>query len=224
MTLNTRAWFGFLFLALVVGGILFGGAGAFQYWQAWIYLAAFFGSCALITIYLMQHDPALLERRVNAGPVAETKTSQQVIQSFAALAFIALLSISAIDHRLAWSSVPLLATVLGDLLVLAGLYFVFRVFRENTFTSATIEVARDQKVISTGPYAFVRHPMYAGALLYLVGTPLALGSYWGLIALVAMVPVLILRSLDEERFLAKDLPGYAAYTSKVKYRLVPGVF
>jgi protein-S-isoprenylcysteine O-methyltransferase Ste14 len=117
-----------------------------------------------------------------------------------------------------------LAVVAGDLLVAVGFYFIFLVYRENTFTSATIEVAEDQKVISTGPYAIVRHPMYASALLYLVGTPLALGSFWGFVPLLAMAPFLIWRLFDEEKFLAENLPGYAAYQKKVTHRIVPGIW
>ena len=105
-----------------------------------------------------------------------------------------------------------------------GFYFIFRVYRENTYTSATIEVAAGQTVISTGPYAIVRHPMYASALLYLTGTPLALASYWGLIPLAAMLPFLMWRLFDEERFLVENLPGYADYQQKVRHRLVPGVW
>ena len=114
--------------------------------------------------------------------------------------------------------------VAGDVLVAIGFCFIFRVYRENTFTSATIEVAEDQTVISTGPYAIVRHPMYASASLYLLGTPLALGSYWGLVPIAAMMPFLIWRLLDEERFLAKNLPGYTEYQKRVRHRLVPFVW
>jgi protein-S-isoprenylcysteine O-methyltransferase Ste14 len=114
--------------------------------------------------------------------------------------------------------------ILGDILVVIGLYFIFLVYKENTYTSATIEVAEGQKVISTGPYALVRHPMYASALLYIIGTPLALGSYWGFLALAFMVSFLIWRLFDEEKFLTKNLPGYAEYRKKVHYRLVPYVW
>jgi protein-S-isoprenylcysteine O-methyltransferase Ste14 len=120
--------------------------------------------------------------------------------------------------------VPLPVVITGDLLVATGLYFTFLVYKENTFTSATIEVAENQKVVSTGPYALVRHPMYASALFYLIGMPLALGSLWGLLALVFMLPFLLWRLLDEERFLAKNLPGYTEYQKKVHHHLVPYVW
>jgi len=109
-------------------------------------------------------------------------------------------------------------------LVAIGFYFIFLVYKENSFTSATIEVAENQKVISTGPYALVRHPMYASASLYLIGTPLALGSYWGFLVLVGMMPLLIWRLFDEERFLANHLPGYREYQKKVQHRLVPYIW
>ena len=114
--------------------------------------------------------------------------------------------------------------VIGDLLVAVGFYFIYRVYRENTYTSATIEIAAGQTVISTGPYAIVRHPMYASASLYLLGTPLALGSYWGLVPLLVMVPALVWRLNDEERFLAEGLDGYTEYQRRVRYRLVPGIW
>lgn len=143
---------------------------------------------------------------------------------FASIAFIALLVVPALDYRFGWSAAPLPVVIAGDVFVAVGLYFIFLVYRENTFTSATIEVAENQRVISTGPYALVRHPMYASALLYLIGTPLALGSYWGLLAVVFMLPVLIWRLFDEKKFLANNLPGYVEYQNKVRYRLVPNVW
>jgi protein-S-isoprenylcysteine O-methyltransferase Ste14 len=135
--------------------------------------------------------------------------------------FIALLVVPALDYRFGWSGVPLPLVITGDTLVAIGFYFIFLVYRENTFTSATIEVAENQKVISTGPYALARHPMYASALLYLIGTPLALGSYWGFLALLFVMSFLIWRLFDEETFLAKNLPGYTEYQKKVQHRLVP---
>ncbi len=220
-TVNIRAFAGLLQLLIVMAAIIFLPAWTLDYWQAWIFLALFFASVLAITLYLMKNDPKLLERRTNAGPGAEHNTRQNVIQSFAALAFIAMFVVSALDHRFAWSTVPPYVTVLGDILVVLGLYFVFLVFKENTFASGTIEVGDEQRVVSTGPYAFVRHPMYIGALVMLLGVPLALGSCWGLIAIVPMTIVLVARLLDEERFLAKNLTGYYEYQGKVKYHLLP---
>jgi protein-S-isoprenylcysteine O-methyltransferase Ste14 len=120
--------------------------------------------------------------------------------------------------------VPFGSVVAGNALVAIGFSLILLVYRENTFSSATIEVATNQQVISTGPYAVVRHPMYASASLYLLGTPLALGSYWGLVPIAATVPFLIWRLIDEERFLSVNLPGYPEYQRRVRHRLVPFVW
>jgi protein-S-isoprenylcysteine O-methyltransferase Ste14 len=222
--MNRRAWFALIALTLIMGLLLFGSAGTIRYWPAWVYLSVFTGASLLTTLDLMKRDPALLERRMTGGPAAEKETAQRVIMLFTSLGFIALLVVPALDHRFGWSVVPLSVVLGGGVLVALGFYFIALVYRENSFASATIEVAAGQRVITTGPYAIVRHPMYASALLYLFGTPLALGSYWGLLALVAMFPFLIWRLLDEERLLARDLPGYAEYQSRVRYRLVPFVW
>jgi protein-S-isoprenylcysteine O-methyltransferase Ste14 len=222
--LNARAWLSLAVLALVMGLLVFVPAGTIHYWQAWVYLSIFFGASALTTLYLMKHDPALLERRMKGGPTAEKRPTQKLIMLGASFGFIALLVVPALDVRFGRSLPSPGVVLLGDALVIAGFYFISLVYRENTFTSATIEVAKDQKVISTGPYAIVRHPMYAGALLYLLGTPLALGSYRGLLLFAAMVPFLLWRLADEERFLSTNLPGYTEYRKRVRHRLVPFVW
>jgi protein-S-isoprenylcysteine O-methyltransferase Ste14 len=182
------------------------------------------GASFLTTLYLIKNDPALLQRRMSGGPTAEKEATQRVIMFFASVGFIALLVVPALDHRFGWSTVPFYGVVAGDILVAIGFSFIFLVYRVNTFTSATIEVAANQKVISTGPYAIVRHPMYAGASLYLIGTPLALGSCWGLLPLGAMLPFLIWRPVDEEHLLARNLPGYTEYQKQVPHRLVPRIW
>ena len=211
-------------LAVVMGLLLFLAAGTAHYWQAWAYLAVFFGASLLITLYLMKSDPALLARRLTGGPTAEKEKSQKVTMLFASIGFIALLVVPALGRRFMWSGVPLLVVIAGDILTALGFYIIFLVYKENTFAAATIKVTDDQRVISTGLYAVVRHPMYAGALLYLLGTPFALGSSWGLLVLAAMMPFLLWRLFDEERFLSKNLPGYAEYCAKVRWRLIPGIF
>ena len=219
--LRTKTSLSLVALAVVTGLLLFVPAGTTRYPQGWVYLAVFTGASLLTSLYLIWKDPALLQRRMRGGPTAEKETAQKIIMFFASIGFIALLVVSAFDYRFGWSSVPVAVEIAGDLLVAIGFYFIFLVYKENSFTSATIEVAENQKVISTGPYALVRHPMYASAFLYLIGTPLALGSYWGLLALVFMAPFLIWRLLDEERFLEKNLPGYREYQKKVRHHLVP---
>jgi protein-S-isoprenylcysteine O-methyltransferase Ste14 len=224
MSLSSRAWLSLAFLALVMGLTLFLTAGTIRFWQGWIYLALFFACAALTTIYVIREDPALLERRMSGGPTAEQRPVQKVIQLFTSLGFIGLHIVPALDRRFGWSAVPLYGVLAGDVLLAIGFYFIFLVYQANTFASATIEVAADQRVIATGPYAIVRHPMYASALLLLLGTPIALGSYWGVTALAVIVPSLLWRILDEERLLTEQLPGYADYQRNVRYRLLPGIW
>ena len=222
--LNVKAWVALAALAVVMGLLLFVPAGTIYYWQAWVYLSIFTGASVLTTLYLLKHDQALLERRMSGGPTAEKRPAQKFIMLCTSIGFIALLVVPALDRRFGWSSVVLGVVIAGDVIVAIGLYLISLVYRENTFTSATIEVAENQKVISTGPYAIVRHPMYASASLYLFGTPLALGSYWGLIPIAAMMPFLIWRLFDEERMLASNLPGYTEYQKRVRHRLIPFVW
>jgi protein-S-isoprenylcysteine O-methyltransferase Ste14 len=172
-------------------------------------------------VYLARHDPKLLERRLSAGPWAEKEPTQKIIMILAMLGFAALPVFSALDWRFHWSPVPPWVSLVGAALIALGYLGIFFVFRENSYGASTIQVVEGQQVISTGPYSVVRHPMYASALVMLAGIPLALGSWWGLLAALLMVPILIWRLLDEERLLHEKLPGHTAYTRKVRYRLVP---
>lgn len=224
MLLIVRSFAGLIFLLAVMSAALYFAGGGAGYWQAWTFLTVFGVCVLLITLYLMVKDRALLERRTQAGPVAEQRGIQQIIQAIASLAFIAVFIVSALDHRFGWTNPPDWAVPLGNALVALGLLIVFFVFRENTFTSGTIEIAKDQHVISTGPYALVRHPMYAGALIMLAGVPLALDSWAGLLALIPLKLAIMARAVDEERFLAEQLPGYDAYRAKVRNRLMPLVW
>lgn len=224
INLAAKTTLGFAYLILLLALGLFVPAWTLHFWQAWLYLFLFASSSAAITIYLWKRDQALLSRRVSAGPISEKTRTQKIIQLFASLAFVAILVVPSLDFRFRWSYVPLWLVLAGDLLVMLGFYIVFRVFRVNTFTAATIEVAAQQTVVSTGPYAHVRHPMYSGALIMLLGTPLALASWWGLLPFAFMLAVIVVRLLDEEKLLLADLPGYAEYTARVKYRLVPLVW
>jgi protein-S-isoprenylcysteine O-methyltransferase Ste14 len=223
-TLAAKTILGFTQLALFMGVLLFLPAGTLNYWQAWVYLSVFVAASVLITIYLWKYDRHLLESRVKVGPRAEKEKTQKSIQLLASLAFIAILVLPSLDRRFLWSDVPRVFVITGDALVALGFYAVFLVYKENTFTSATIEVAPNQRVISTGPYAFVRHPMYSGALVMLFGTPLALGSWWGLLMWVPMAFVIALRLLEEEKFLQKSLSGYMEYCQKVKFHLAPYIW
>jgi len=224
MSLATKALSSVLLLGVIMGVVIFVAAGTLNYWQAWVYLLIFTGISFLTTIYLIKNDPELLKRRLRGGPTAETRTSQRVIMAFTSLGFIGLLVVPGLDRRFEWSRVPVYEVIVGDTLVAIGFYFIFLVYKENTYTSATIEIAADQKVIDSGPYALVRHPMYASALLYLLGTPLSLGSYWGLVPFVVIVPFLLWRIFDEEKMLIGELAGYDKYHRRVRYRLIPGLW
>ena len=212
---------GFAFLMLVLALALFIPAGSLSFWQAWVYLAVWAVCVILITGYLIKNDQALLAGRVQAGPVAETQKSQKIIQSLASVCFIGLFIVPGLDFRFGWSNVSPLVSLIADGFVALGFFIVFLTFRENSYTRATIEVSSEQKVVTTGPYRMVRHPMYAGALLLLIVTPLALGSWVAVPFSLPLILVIVVRLLDEEKFLAKNLTGYPEYCQKVRYHLVP---
>lgn len=211
----------FLFGAVVLGILLFLPAWTFNYWQAWVFIVVFGISTNAIGVYLSLKDPELLERRKKGGPIAETRMAQKIIISLAFLSLIGVMVFSALSYRFGWSPVPAYVALLGDLLVALGLFVDLLVFRQNSYGGTSIEVVSEQKVISTGLYARVRHPMYGGVLIMVAGIPLALGTWWGLAIIPLTLPILIWRILDEEEMLRKELPGYTEYMQKVRYRLVP---
>jgi len=214
----------FLIGAVVLGVLLFLPAWTLNYWQAWVFIVVFMTSVSVIGLYLALKDPALLERRKKFGPSQEQSPAQKIIISIGILALLGVFVFSALAHRFEWSPLPAYGSLVGDALVALGLFINLLVFKENTYGGATIETVADQKVISTGPYALVRHPMYVGVLIMLIGIPLALDAWWSLAIIALAAPGLIWRILDEEKFLTKDLPGYVEYTQKVRYRLVPYVW
>jgi len=218
-TIVRTAWFiGILAVALFLPAL------TLAWWQAWVYLAAFSASCIVSTAYFLKHDPALVARRLRAGPQAEKEPTQKVIQTVMAGTFILLFVFPGLDRLFGWSRVPAWISLAADLGVVIGFVIIFYVFKANSFAASTIEIGDQQRVVTTGPYAIVRHPMYAGALLMLASTPLALGSWWGLLLIVPVVGALAWRLIDEERFLVANLPGYAAYRGQTRYRLVPGLW
>ena len=196
------------------------GVWAFGFWQAWTYVAISLVSGAAIVAYLKRADPKLLERRLR-GPGAEKETSQKLTQLAAAIAFFGTIVLCLLDHRFSWSHVPVVVTIAGCALLVFGYLVIFLSLRENTFAAVNVAVESGQKVISTGPYAIVRHPYYIGLLLWILATPLALGSWWGLLMLAPMVLVIASRIRYEERFLNEHLRGYASYCESLRYRLVP---
>ena len=187
-------------LALAMGALIFVPAGTLDYWQAWLFLGCYFGASVVVSLWLMRNDPALLERRMRGGPLAEGERNQKIIMTITSIGFVALLVVPGLDRRFGWSHMPGVIAVVGDVLLLTGWWGILQVFRANTYAAATIQVAAGQTVISTGPYGVVRHPMYAAALLMLLGIPVALGSWLGVLVFAAIIPALAWRLLDEERF------------------------
>jgi len=216
-------WLALVVIFVLMGFTLFLTAGTFNYWQAWIFLAVGAVSSVLLTLSITK-NPTLLENRTRYGPTAEKRTIQKIIVSCVGIPAVATFIVPALDWRRGWSNVPTWLSIMGDLLIIVGMWMVFRVFKENSFGSATVEVAKDQQVISTGPYAIVRNPMYASAAVYFIGASLALGSYWGLVPAALTILGFVWRLFDEEKFLAQSLPGYREYCAKVRWHLIPGIF
>lgn len=221
MSLKKRAWLQAAVSIPVVCLLIFLPAGTFAYWQAWSFLAIMAVTGSLTSAYFWRRDPKLLERRMR---LAEKERPQKIIVTLLYSFLAAIVVVAALDRRMHWSvELPSIA-VAGDVLVVAGSYVYFVVFRENSFASATIQVASDQKVISTGPYAFVRHPLYDGLMLSCIGIPLALGSCWALLLVLPTIVLVVFRLWNEESFLLKQLPGYDEYCAKVRWRLIPGIY
>lgn len=216
--LKSQLVFRFLTAFGTVVLMLFLPAGSLVYWQAWLYLAIVFIPMALGSIYFYRTDQNLVARRLQTR---EKVSEQGAIVRLARLVFFAALLLPGFDYRFGWSHLPLWATVSSQALVLAGLLMTSWVMATNSFASRIIEVSPGQRVISTGPYRWVRHPMYFGAIVVLLCTPLALGSYWALPAFALVIPFIVLRLLGEERILRRELPGYAQYCQRTRFRLVP---
>lgn len=209
---------------VAIGLLVFVPAGTLSYWQAWVFLAVFALAAWIPSIYLQVTNPVALQRRMRSGPVAEGRTVQKVVMLGLYGSLVAMCVVSGLDHRFGWSSVPAALCLIGDVVVAAGLGVVVMVTIQNRYASTTVQVQSDQHVVSTGLYGLVRHPMYTGNVLMLVGLPLALGSYWALIFVVPGVAVLAARIQDEEKLLGDELNGYREYTEKVRSRLIPQVW
>jgi protein-S-isoprenylcysteine O-methyltransferase Ste14 len=204
--------------------LVFGTTGTWDYWQGWVFLAVFASATTAFTAYLAIYDKPLLERRLKAGPWHERERSQKIVVSLILVAFFAFIVLPVLDYRYRLSPVPAWVSIAGDAIIAFSFLAIFWVIKTNSWAASNIRVEADQKVIDTGPYAYVRHPMYAGAVWLFVGIPLALGSWWSVGLLIPFSAVLLWRLLDEERILARDLPGYAAYMRRVKDRLIPHVW
>ncbi|RAV11936.1 isoprenylcysteine carboxylmethyltransferase family protein [Mycolicibacterium sp. GF69] len=214
------AVFGFVFFATA----LFWPAGTFGYWQAWVFIGVFIVATMGPTIYLAVKHPDALRRRMKAGPLAESRPVQRILMVGIVLMVVVMLVVSAFDHRFGWSTVPTAVVALGAVLVWTGLTIAQFVVIQNSYAAATITVESEQPLVSTGLYGVVRHPMYAGTVIMMIGTPLALDSYWGLVAVLPSLALLALRIADEEAMLREQLAGYREYAQKVRFRLVPYVW
>jgi protein-S-isoprenylcysteine O-methyltransferase Ste14 len=211
-------------LGLVAFGLLlFLPAGTFHYWQAWVFLAVFALSTWIPSVYLMRTNPAALERRMR-GPLAETRMLQRVVIGVIFICFPAMFVVSALDHRFGWSPVPATVALAGDVLVAIGLILDMFVVIQNGYAAVNVVVEDGQHLISSGLYGLVRHPMYTGNVILMLGIPLALGSYWGLLFVIPGLIVLVLRIRDEEDLLVHELSGYREYAQHVRYRLLPYVW
>ncbi len=204
--------------------LLFLPAGTLKFWQGWTLWAMFGALMATVVGYFLRRDPALIQRRLRRGPVAEKKQSQKLIVSVLSVLLLAEFIIPGLDHRFGWSHVPPAVVIAGDLLIAIGFFVIFLTFKVNSFAAATIDVEPGQTVATTGPYRIVRHPMYVGVLLTLTSFPIALGSYWGLLIAPFTFVAIVWRLLDEERFLSENLVGYAEYCRHTHYRLLPTVW
>lgn len=209
---------------VVLGLILFYPAGTFDYWQAWVFIAIFTIATLVPSVYLARTNPAALRRRMHGGPLAEARTVQKFVIILAFAGLFGMIAFSALDHRMGWSSVPAAVCVIGDVLVVTGLTAAMFVVIQNSYAAATVRVEEGQRLASRGLYKLVRHPMYSADVILMLGIPLALGSYWGLLGLTLGVLALVLRILDEEKLLTQQLAGYREYTQRVRYRLIPNVW
>ena len=204
--------------------LVFWPAGTFDYWQGWAFIAVFAASTTIPSIYLAVTNPAALQRRMEVGPAAETRPLQKVIITFAFFSLGAMIVVSALDFRLGWSFVPAEVSVVGDALVAIGLLIAMITTIQNGYAAANVKVESAQTVVSTGVYSVVRHPMYFGNVILMIGIPVALGSYWALLFVIPGLAVLVIRILDEEKVLTQQLADYADYVQRVHARLVPFVW
>ena len=209
---------------LALGALVFIPAGTLNYWQGWAYIGTAISASALYTIYLVKYDSALLRRRQQVGPSHENEPAQKIIVLFIFAAFVTLIVLPPLDYRLGWSPVPWYVSVIGVALVALSFYFFYLVSKINTYAAANVRVEKGQRVVDTGAYGLVRHPMYFGTLFLIVGTPLALGSWWTLLLTPVFLLLLYFRIASEEKVLMRDLAGYAEYQRKVRYRLIPFVW
>lgn len=208
----------FSLIPIILLLIILVSAGTLIYWQVYLYITIIVVPMIFVLCYFLRNDPNFLERRTRAK---EKEKDQNIIQFVFSFIFLSGFAIPGFDKRYGWSDVPIYLVLTVDVVILLGYLLIFFVFKQNSYASRIVEVERDQKVISTGLYSFVRHPMYIGVIIMLIPTPIALGSYWGLIPMATIPIALVFRIKNEEKVLRKNLPGYNEYCKKTKYRLLP---
>lgn len=206
---------------IIVGAILFIPAGTLDYWQAWLFIPSFLIPAIFISIYFYKKDPKFLERRMK---YKEKEAKQKSLIFFSSIFFIIGFAIPGLDYRFQWSNMAPEISIWADILFLLGYFICFLAFKENSYASRIVEVTEDQTVITTGPYSIVRHPMYVGVIIMFLAIPFALGSYFAFPVFLLTIPLIILRTLDEEKVLLRDLKGYKEYCKKTKYRLIPFIW
>ena len=224
LSITKQAIIGLTALSILLWLVLFVPSWTLNYWQAWIFWLVFVVSISAISINFLKKDLNLIASRLKIGPAAEQQSSQRITQAVISVFFILLLLVPSIDHHFQLSTVPIYLSIVADGFIVLGLLVVYLVFKANSYTSVLVEVNEDQKVISTGPYGVVRHPMYSGALVMLLFIPLELGSFWGLLAFPPILLAIAVRLIEEEKFLIQKLPGYGEYCRKVKYHLIPYIW
>lgn len=218
MSLKSRLVVRFLIAFVVVGGLLFVPAGSLKFWQGWVYLAIWFVPSLFAFPYFYKHDPELVERRLQRK---EKIREQKLIMKMVYVVYVIAFLLPGFDHRFGWSHLPFGITVFSQVLVFGGYLTTLWVMKVNSFAASTIQVEPGQQVICSGPYRVVRHPMYAGICAMWLFTSLALGSYFTMPAFVLLIPLIVLRLLNEEKVLRQELPGYSEYCLRTRFRLVP---
>lgn len=224
MTLAVAGFIRSVLFLFGMGLALFFSAGTSDFWQGWLFLGVFAIAISGVSLYLLRYDPALFQRRMHAGPTAESRPIEKLIQAITALCWFGILIVAGLDHRFGWSHVPIGGVGLAYAVFLISFGEIFWVLRSNSFAASTIGVEAHQTVITTGPFAYVRHPMYTGALPLIAAMAFALGSAWAALLVIPLLAGLVVRILDEERLLASKLNGYEAYRKSVRWRLVPGIW
>jgi len=219
--LKTQIFARFLALPIVICLLLFLPAGTFDFWQVYVYVGLILILVVGATSYFLKHDPELVERRLRSREKQDTQKA--VILGMTAIVIL-MYVIPGLDRRFGWSDVPTVVVLLADFLVTVGYLFIAFVMKTNSYASRIVEVEEGQQVIKTGPYAVVRHPMYTGAVFMYLASPVALGSWWGMVPAITMPFVLIPRILNEEKVLRDELTGYSEYCTEVRWRLLPYVW